>query len=387
MKHIDEFRDKDLAHGLIKRIGVRVRDAQRALGRAPVASGGEPIKLMEVCGGHTHTIFKYGLIGLLPEDLELVHGPGCPVCVLPMGRVDNAITLAQQPGVIFCTFGDALRVPGTQLSLLQAKAQGADVRTVYSPADALSLAREHPDREVVFFGLGFETTAPSTALVLREARAHGVKNFSVFSNHITIMPTLRALLDSDGIALDGFIGPGHVSMVIGQQPYEPIATHYKKPLVITGFEPLDVLQAVAMLLEQLSSGSVCIENQYTRVVRHGGSAAALAVMDEVFEPRDTFEWRGLGNIAHSGLQLRAAYRELDAEQRFGLTTQSLPDPKACQCGEILRGTLQPWDCKVFGTACTPQTPIGSCMVSSEGACAAYYNYGRLTTIRRKRSAA
>lgn len=386
MKHVDEFRDKALAQGLFQRIQRLVPEAQRALGRAPIASGGQPVKLMEVCGGHTHTIFKYGLIGLLPEDLELVHGPGCPVCVLPMGRVDNAITLAQQPGVIFCTFGDAMRVPGSQLSLLQAKAQGADIRTVYSPSDALSLAREYPERQVIFFGLGFETTAPSTALVLREARASGIKNFSVFCNHITIIPTLKALLDATDLTLDGFVGPGHVSMVIGEQPYQLIANHYKKPLVISGFEPLDVLQSVAMLLEQLIAGVARIENQYTRVVRPAGSAAAIAAMSEVFEPRPTFEWRGLGSIPESGLQLRAAYQDFDAEARFGLSQHSVPDPKACQCGEVLKGVLQPWDCKVFGTACTPETPIGSCMVSSEGACAAYYNYGRLATIRRKRSA-
>jgi hydrogenase expression/formation protein HypD len=380
VKHVDEFRDKALAQGLFARIAERVPVAQRALGR----SG--PIKLMEVCGGHTHTIFKYGLLGLLPEGLELVHGPGCPVCVLPIGRVDMAIHLARQPGAIFCTFGDAMRVPGSDLSLLQAKAQGADVRTVYSPSDALALARENPARDVIFFGLGFETTAPSTALVLREARATGVKNFSVFSNHITIMPTLQALLDAKDVQLDGFVAPGHVSMVIGEAPYALVTERYEKPLVIAGFEPLDVLQSVAMLLEQLIAGVARVENQYTRVVRPEGSPAALAVMDEVFEPRPSFEWRGLGSIPHSGLALRAAYAELDAERRYQLQYLSVPDPKACQCGEVLKGTLQPWDCKVFGTACTPETPIGSCMVSSEGACAAYYNYGRLATLRRKRSA-
>jgi hydrogenase expression/formation protein HypD len=343
MKHVDEFRDQHLAQGVLQRIAQRVPVAKRAL-------GDRPIKLMEVCGGHTHTIFRYGISGLLPDDLELVHGPGCPVCVLPMGRVDSAIALAQQPGVIFCTFGDAMRVPGSKLSLLQANAQGADVRTVYSPSDALRIAREQPSRQVIFFGLGFETTAPSTALVLREARQSGVSNFSVFCNHITIMPTLQALLDAPELALDGFVGPGHVSMVIGQKPYEIIAERYNKPLVISGFEPLDVLQSVAMLLEQLIAGVARIENQYARVVRYAGSAPALAAMAEVFEPRPSFEWRGLGMIPHSGLQLRAAYHELDAELRFGVSTQAQPDPKVCQCGEVLKGSLQPWDCKVFGTA-------------------------------------
>jgi hydrogenase expression/formation protein HypD len=341
---------------------------------------------MEVCGGHTHTIFKYGLVGMLPEDLELVHGPGCPVCVLPMGRVDHAVALANIPGAIFCTFGDAMRIPGSETSLLQAKARGADVRTVYSPSDALRLAQQHPDSEVIFFALGFETTAPSTALVLRDARACGIRNFTVFSNHITVMPTLRALLDDPALSLDGFVGPGHVSMVIGEAPYAPVAQHYHKPLVIAGFEPLDVLHAVAMLLSQLAEGEARIENQYTRVVRPEGNAAALAAMAEVFETRASFEWRGLGSIPHSGLQLREAYRDFDAERRFQLQASSPPDPKACQCGAVLRGSIKPWDCKVFGTACTPETPIGACMVSSEGACAAYYNYGRLSTLRTQRSA-
>ncbi|MET0389155.1 MAG: hydrogenase formation protein HypD [Polyangiales bacterium] len=382
LKHVDEFRDQALGRGLITRIHNLVPVAQRALGR----DAGTPIKLMEVCGGHTHTIFKYGLLGLLPDGLALVHGPGCPVCVLPIGRVDSAIALARLPGAIFCTFGDALRVPGSDTSLLQAKAQGADIHTVYSPADALALAREHPDREVIFFALGFETTAPSTALVLREARVSGVRNFSVFSNHITIMPTMQALLDAPELALDGFIGPGHVSMVIGQAPYEPVSERYHKPLVIAGFEPLDVLQAVVMLLEQLAEGVARIDNQYARVVRYEGSRAAQAALDEVFEPRASFEWRGLGTIPFSGLQLRAAYADFDAERRFQLPYRAVPDPKACQCGQVLTGAIQPWDCKVFGTACTPETPIGSCMVSSEGACAAYYNYGRLSTLRRDRSA-
>lgn len=376
MKHVDEFRDQALGHGLIARIAQLVPRAQRTLGR-----GTQPIKLMEVCGGHTHTIFKYGLVGLLPEALELVHGPGCPVCVLPIGRVDDAIALARVPGAILCTFGDALRVPGSELSLLQAKAQGCDVRTVYSPADALALACAQPERDVIFFGLGFETTAPSTALVVLDAAARGVRNFSVFSNHITIMPTMQALLESPRLSLDGFVGPGHVSMVIGQEPYAPIAERYHKPLVISGFEPLDVLQSIVMLLDQLAAGVTRIENQYARVVRYEGSRPAQAAMAEVFEPRATFEWRGLGSIPHSGLQLREPYAQFDAERRYELQQRSVADPKACQCGQVLTGSLQPWDCQVFGTSCTPETPIGSCMVSSEGACAAYYNYGRLATLR------
>lgn len=382
MKHVDEFRDPALGQAALARIAALVPQAQRALGRKPVAEGGAPIKIMEVCGGHTHTIFRYGIEGMLPDDLELVHGPGCPVCVLPIGRVDAAIELARRPGVVFCTFGDAMRVPGSDASLLQAKAQGADVRTVYSPADALTLARELPGREVIFFGLGFETTAPSTALVVTEAALTGVTNFSVFSNHITIIPTLQALLDSPGLSIDGFVGPGHVTMVIGMPPYELVAQRYGKPMVIAGFEPLDLLQSVAMVLEQLVAGVARVENQYARVVREGGNARAQAAIDDVFELRESFEWRGLGEVPSSGLRLRERYAAFDAERRYGLVARRVADPKACQCGEVLKGALQPWECKVFGTACTPETPIGSCMVSSEGACAAYYNYGRLSTVRR-----
>ncbi len=378
MKLVDEFRDKELGRRLIARIIAQLPAARRRLGRA----SDQPLKIMEVCGGHTHVIFKYGIEALLPPELELVHGPGCPVCVLPMGRVDHAIAIASLPKVIFCTFGDAMRVPGSTVSLLQAKARGADVRTVYSPVDALAVARANPDREVVLFGLGFETTAPSTALVVLDAVAAGIGNFSVFSNHITIPETLEALLATPGASIDGFVGPGHVTMVIGEAPYRPIVERHNKPLVIAGFEPLDVLQAVSMVLEQLAAGEARVENQYARVVRSEGNAQARAAMAAVFEPRPTFEWRGLGEIAGSGLRLRDELAAFDAERRFPIETVRVPDPKACQCGEVLKGGLQPWECKVFGTACTPETPIGSCMVSSEGACAAFYNYGRLSTIRR-----
>ncbi|MBK8234752.1 MAG: hydrogenase formation protein HypD [Deltaproteobacteria bacterium] len=378
MKLVDEFRDKELGQRVLARIETLVAQAMRTRSR--------PVKIMEVCGGHTHTIFRYGIGGMVPAELELVHGPGCPVCVLPMGRVDDAVALAERPGVVFCTFGDAIRVPGSRKSLLEAKAEGADVRTVYSPVDALALARELPDREVVFFALGFETTAPSTALVVQQARAAGVTNFSVLSNHITVMPTIQTLLDAPDLELDGFVGPGHVTMVIGLEPYQVVADRYHKPLVVAGFEPLDVLQSIAMVLEQLVAGEARIENQYARVVRAGGNAVAQAAIDEVFEVRPSCEWRGLGIIPDSGLRLRESYAAFDAERRFALETTSVPDPKACQCGEVLKGGIQPWECKVFGTACTPETPIGACMVSSEGACAAYYNYGRLSTIRPRRSA-
>ncbi len=368
MKYIDEFRDPEAARRLIGRIGEQVR----AL--APK----DTLKIMEVCGGHTHSIFRYGLENMLPYAIELVHGPGCPVCVLPVGRVDDAVAIATTPGVIFATYGDALRVPGSKMSLQQAKASGADVRTVYSPLDALAIAEKNPDREVVFFGLGFETTIPSSALTILQAVKKGIRNFSVFSNHITIIPTIKAILDSPELNLDGFIGPGHVSMVIGGRPYQFISEHYRKPLVIAGFEPLDVLQSIAMLLDQLLEGRCEIENQYNRVVRDDGNAQALNAIHEVFELREFFEWRGLGSIDHSGLKLRKAYAHFDAELKFTTPSLRIADPKACQCGEVLKGVIKPHQCKVFGTLCTPETPIGSCMVSSEGACAAYYNYGRQT---------
>jgi hydrogenase expression/formation protein HypD len=362
MKYVDEYRDAKAAHQLAARI--------------EQLSAGPPLKLMEICGGHTHTIFKHGIEDLLPRNIDLVHGPGCPVCVLPMGRIDDALTIAQTDGVIFTTFGDMMRVPGSKGSLLDAKAAGADVRFVYSPLDALKIARQNPDREVVFFAIGFETTAPSTAVTLLRAQAEQLKNFSVFCNHILVIPAIQAILDAPGLRLDGFIGPGHVSMVIGMRPYTFIAETYHKPIVIAGFEPLDILQAAAMLVQQISEGRVEVENQYTRVVRPEGNRNALAAIERTMERRPTFEWRGLGWITHSALRLRPEFAQWDAELRFELPGLRIADPIACQCGEVLKGALKPWECKVFGTACTPETPIGACMVSSEGACAAYYNYGR-----------
>jgi hydrogenase expression/formation protein HypD len=329
-----------------------------------------------VCGGHTHTIFRYGIQHMLPDAVEYVHGPGCPVCVLPMGRVDDCVALAERPEVIFTTFGDAMRVPGSRKSLLQAKADGADVRMVYSPLDALALAQRHPDREVIFFGLGFETTMPSTAMTLIQARARGVRNFSLFCNHITIIPTIKAILDSPDLRLDGFLGPGHVSMVIGTRPYQFIPRHYGKPMTIAGFEPLDVLQSTWMVLKQLAERRCEVENQYGRVVPRDGNPRALAALQEVFELREFFEWRGLGSIDHSGVRIRAAYADHDAERRFSVPNVTVADPRSCQCGEVLKGVIKPHQCKVFGTACTLQTPLGALMVSSEGACAAYYSYGR-----------
>ncbi len=371
MKFIDEYRQSELAQVLAKKIA---------------GLTAQPLKLMEVCGGHTHTIFKYGIEDLLPPNIEMIHGPGCPVCVIPTGRVDDAISIAQRREVIFTTFGDAMRVPGSKTSLLNAKADGADVRMVYSPLDALKIARKNPDRHIVFFGLGFETTSPSTAMTVLQAAKDGIENFSLFCNHILILPALKAMLDSPDLQLDGFVGPGHVSTVIGTRCYEFVPREYGKPLVVTGFEPLDILQSVYMIVRQIVEGRAEVENQYGRAVEPSGNRKALEVLAEVFEPRGFFEWRGLGSIAHSGMKLRSKYAKFDAELKFSVPGLRVADPKACQCGEILKGVKKPWECKVFGTACTPETPIGSCMVSSEGACAAYYNFGRLSKVAERSTA-
>ena len=373
MRFVDEYRSGDLAKSLAEQIARLVEPDRH-------------YKFMEVCGGHTHSIYKHGVEDLLPDEIELVHGPGCPVCVIPMGRQDDAISIAERREVIFTTFGDMMRVPATKGSLLDAKARGADVRMVYSPLDALKIARENPDREVVFFAIGFETTTPSTALTVKRARVEGVRNFSLFCNHVTIIPAIRAILDSPDLRLDGFIGPGHVSTVIGLRPYRFIARDYGKPVVVSGFEPLDVLQGVYLILRQLREGRSEVENQYSRVVREEGNPLALRVIGETMELRTTFEWRGLGFISQSALKLRQEYADWDAEVRYQIPGVRVADPKACQCGEVLKGVIKPWECKVFGTACTPDHPIGTCMVSSEGACAAYYNYGRHAGRRRRETA-
>jgi len=363
VRFFDEYRDPSAARGLLRHIAE--------------LAGDDRFKFMEVCGGHTHTIYRHGIEHVLPESVELVHGPGCPVCVIPMGRVDDAMAVARIPAVIFTSFGDMMRVPGSSGNLLEVKAAGADVRFVYSPLDALKLARQNPQRKVVFFAVGFETTAPSTALTLIRAREEGVRNFSVFCNHVTIVPPIKAILESPDLRLDGFIGPGHVSTVIGQRPYRFVPEQYHKPLVTAGFEPLDILAAISMLLTQIREGRCQVENQYTRCVREEGNPAALAAMAKVFELRPHFEWRGLGFIAQSALKLTDEFAAFDAERLFEIPGVRVADPKACQCGEVLKGVIKPWECKVFGTSCTPETPIGTCMVSSEGACAAYYHFGRL----------
>jgi hydrogenase expression/formation protein HypD len=364
VRFADEFRDPALARAVAGEIVAAVQP-------------GRHFKVMEVCGGHTHAIYKYALDELLPANVELVHGPGCPVCVIPMGRVDDAIAIARMPSVTLACFGDMLRVPGSDGTLLEAKAAGGDVKVVYSPLDALRYAREHPEREVVFLAIGFETTAPSTALTLQRARAEGVRNFSCVCNHVLILPPVRALLESPDLRLDGFIGPGHVATVIGARSFGFVPQRYGRPVVISGFEPLDVLQSIRMLLRQLAEGRCEVENQYRRVVPDDGNPRALEAMAEVFALRPHFEWRGLGFISDSALRLADAYADFDAELRFALPGVRVADPKACQCGEVLKGVIKPWECKVFGTACTPDHAIGTCMVSPEGACAAYYSYGRL----------
>lgn len=365
MKYVDEYRSGEIARRLADEIARMTT---------------QPLKVMEVCGGHTHTIFKYGIEDLLPDNITMIHGPGCPVCVIPLGRVDDSISIALQPDVIFTTFGDMMRVPGSKTNLLDAKAHGADVRMVYSPLDALKIAKKNPERQVVFLALGFETTAPSTAMTILQAAKDKVENFTVFCNHITIVPALKAMLDSPDLQLDGFVGPGHVSTVIGTRPYEFVSRDYGKPVAVSGFEPLDVLQSVYMVVKQIVEGRAEVENQYARCITRDGNKRALEAIYEVFAPRDYFEWRGLGSIAHSGMKLQQKYAAFDAELKFSVPGLRIADPKACQCGEILKGVKKPWECKVFGTACTPETPIGSCMVSSEGACAAYYNFGRLSRI-------
>lgn len=365
---MEGYADAELARALAAQIAGLCRPGRR-------------YKFMEVCGGHTHTIYKHGIEDYLPASVQLVHGPGCPVCVMPMGRVDDAIHIASQPDVVMTSFGDMMRVPGGSGSFLDAKAAGADIRMVYSPLDALKLAQKLPDKRVVFMAIGFETTAPSTAMTLLRARQLGVENFAVFCNHVTIIPALKAILDSPDLRLDGFLGPGHVSTVIGCRPYEFVASEHRKPLVCAGFEPLDVLQSVHMLMRQIAEGRCQVENQYARVVPWDGNPRALAVIAQTMELRPFFEWRGLGFISHSALRLRPEFEAHDAERIFALPALRVADPKACQCGEVLKGVIRPWECKVFGTACTPETPIGTCMVSSEGACAAYYNYGRFSRSR------
>ena len=374
MKYIDEFRDGALARNIAANIAIEVKATRR-------------YSFMEFCGGHTHALARYGVADLLPPNLRMIHGPGCPVCVLPIGRVDMGLRIALDAGVILCTYGDVMRVPASDgLSLMRAKARGADIRMVYSPLDALKLAVDNPRREVVFLAIGFETTTPPTALAIKQAAREGLKNFSVLCCHVLTPAAITHILESPEVLqygtveIDGFVGPAHVSIVIGSGPYEGFAKTHRKPVVIAGFEPLDVMQAILMLVRQVNEGRAEIENEFTRAVSREGNARAQAVTADVLEVRDTFEWRGLGEVPMSALQIRPEYALFDAEQRFDLNYRAVPDHKQCECGAILRGVKKPIDCKLFGTICTPDNPMGSCMVSSEGACAAHYSYGRFRDI-------
>jgi hydrogenase expression/formation protein HypD len=374
MKYVDEFRDGGLAQRIAARIAAEVEP-------------GRNYGFMEFCGGHTHAIARYGVTELLPSSVRMIHGPGCPVCVLPIGRIDQAISLALESRAILCTYGDTMRVPASHgLSLMKAKARGADIRMIYSAADALKIARENPQREVVFFAIGFETTTPPTALTIRQAAKEQLANFSVLCCHVLTPSAITHILESADVRvygtvpIDGFVGPAHVSIVIGSQPYAHFAQAYRKPVVIAGFEPLDVMQAILMLVRQVNEGRHEVENEFIRAVTPWGNLAAQAVIKEVLEPRESFEWRGLGEIPSSALKVRPAFERFDAERRFNLQYQPVPDHKQCECGAILRGVKRPTDCKLFGTVCTPENPMGSCMVSSEGACAAHYSYGRFRDI-------
>ncbi|MBK1721229.1 hydrogenase formation protein HypD [Thiocystis violacea] len=367
MKYIDEFRDQALARKLAAAI-------------AAEADPGREYRLMEFCGGHTHAIFRYGVQHLMPPNLRFIHGPGCPVCVLPMARIDQAIAMATEHGVTLCTYADLMRVPASgRKSLLKVKAEGADIRMIYSTQDVLRIAREEPDRQVVFFAIGFETTTPPTAVAIKTARAETLTNLSFFCNHVLTPSALRTILATagpDGVQLDGILGPSHVSTLIGSRPYAFVPEAFGVPVVIAGFEPLDVMQATLMLVRQLNQGRCEVENQYSRAVTEEGNLKAQALMAEVFKPRDQFEWRGLGFLPDSALALADAYADLDAERRFPVSLAATKEIKGCECPAILRGVKQPTDCKLFGTICTPENPMGSCMVSSEGACAAYWSYGR-----------
>ncbi len=361
MKYLDEFRDPDLAARLLGQI--------RAVAKGNWA-------IMEVCGGQTHSIIRNGIDQLLPETIELIHGPGCPVCVTPLEMIDRALAIAARPEVIFCSFGDMLRVPGSRGDLFGVKARGGDVRVVYSPLDAVQLAAQNPDREVVFFGVGFETTAPANAMAVHQARSRGLQNFSMIVSHVLVPPAIEAIMSSPECRVNAFLAAGHVCTVMGSLEYEPLAQRYGVPIVVTGFEPLDVLEGIRRAVIQLESGRAEVENAYPRAVRREGNLPARAMLEEVFETCDR-QWRGIGMIPKSGWKLADAYADLDASRRFGLAELSVIEPTRCRAGEVLQGLIKPSECECFGRECTPRTPIGAPMVSSEGACAAYFQYRRL----------
>ena len=370
MKYVTEYRDPQKARALVEAI-------------AREACANRQYRFMEFCGGHTHVLSRWGLLSILPSNVKMIHGPGCPVCVLPIGRIDMAIDLALNHEVILCTYADTLRVPASRSkSLFQCRAAGGDVRMVYSPMDALEIARANPEKQVVFFAIGFETTTPPTAVAVKTAQAEGLTNFSSLASHVLTPAAMEHIMltkpADERLQLDGVVGPAHVSTVIGSEPYQPFAKKWHIPVVIAGFEPIDMLEAIRMLIVQVNEGRCGVENEFIRAVTPQGNLIAKALVDEVFEIRDQFEWRGLGAVPLSALKLREAYRFFDAETRFGLVEHFVADNRACACGAILRGEKQPCDCPLFGKVCTPSHPIGACMVSSEGACAAYWRYGPQT---------
>ncbi|MFF3793082.1 hydrogenase formation protein HypD [Streptomyces sp. NPDC001981] len=371
MKYIEEFQNPDLARRLLDDIHSVVT---------------RPWALMEVCGGQTHTIIRHGIDQLLPEQVELIHGPGCPVCVTPLEVIDKALAIASRPEVIFCSFGDMLRVPGTGRDLFRVRSEGGDVRVVYSPLDALKIAQQNPDCEVVFFGIGFETTAPPNAMTVYQARRLGITNFSLLVSHVRVPPAIEAIMQSPSCRVQGFLAAGHVCSVMGTREYPELAERFRVPIVVTGFEPLDILEGVRRTVLQLERGEHTVENAYPRAVHPDGNPAALAMLDDVFEVTDR-AWRGIGTIPDSGWRLSTRYRDYDAEYRFSVTGIDTKEPAACRSGEVLQGLLKPHECEAFGTTCTPRNPLGATMVSSEGACAAYYLYRRLdiTTAARETS--
>lgn len=360
MKFIDEYRNEELA----RKVAADIRGLVT-----------RPWVLMEVCGGQTHSIVKYGIDRLLPDEIELVHGPGCPVCVTSLEMIDKAHAIARRPDVIFCSFGDMLRVPGSDADLLLLKSRGADVRVVYSPMDCLKVARAHPDRKIVFFAIGFETTAPANAMSVWQARAQGIGNYSILTSHVLVPPAMAAILESPLNRVQAFLGPGHVCTVMGYREYEPISAHYRVPIVVTGFEPLDLLQGVYLALRQLEEGRAEVENQYPRVVHRDGNRAAQDLVGKVFEPCDR-KWRGVGSLPMSGYRLRPEFQDYDAEGLFDVREIDTEEPAVCISGQVLRGVKKPHDCPAFGKQCTPDHPLGATMVSAEGACAAYHAYGR-----------
>ncbi|MBN2869370.1 MAG: hydrogenase formation protein HypD [Campylobacterales bacterium] len=365
---------KDLYEGF--RNGEAIRALSAAIARESEKLS-QPLHIMEVCGGHTHTIMKYGLKQLLPPHIEFIHGPGCPVCIMPKERIDHAIALARMEDAILLTLGDMIRVPGSQSSLSQERAAGRDIRALYSPIDALKIARENPDKKVIFFAIGFETTTPMTASLILQAEKEGIGNLYFHINHVLVPPAVHAIMDDSDTRVNAFIGPSHVSVITGSKIYEPIAAAYHTPVVVSGFEPVDVMEGILRIVRQKTGGRATAEVQYSRAVTREGNLKAQEMIDQTMRPRDHFRWRGIGDIPHSALQLRGEFAHRDAEKVFAdfLPTEPIDDHKLCICGTILRGLAKPDECKVFGTACTPSTPLGSCMVSSEGSCNAYYRFG------------